>query len=388
MSVPATVPTLDETFLRQLFSELGRDARRHRFEVAPNPCVGAAVLCGSQVVARGFHELWGGPHAEPNALDAAARTSVPPSDWDTLAVTLEPCTSRGKTLPCLERILRVSQEGGLRRVIIGAVDPDPRHRGAGVEALRGAGLEVLVLGGAARLETIAPHFLRWVDPERLRRPRPWVIAKWAQTRSGQLTPPPEIGAGRWITGRKALDEVQLLRGRVDAILTGVSTVLADDPRFTVRPPGDGSRPPLRVVLDSYLRTPPAARLFAPPGPGEGAGQIHILCQAGANAARHNALELAGAQITGLHANEFDHVRLRDVQEWLTQHGVQRALIEAGPELTSRYLELGFVDQLRIYTGNVNGGRGESMARWLQELRLDERIDREVGEDSVLEAFVR
>lgn len=388
MSVHATAPTLDETFVRQLLTELGRDARRSRFEVAPNPCVGAAVLAGSLVVARGFHELWGGPHAEPNALDAAERSNVPPADWDTLVVTLEPCSSRGKTPPCVERIVRASRDGALRRVLVGAQDPDPRHRGAGIQALREAGLEVITLGGSARLETIAPHFLRWVDPERVRRPRPWMIAKWAQTRSGQLSPPAEIGGGRWISARKALDEVQLLRGRVDAIVTGVSTVLADDPRFTVRPPGDPSRPPLRVVLDSYLRTPPTARLFAPPGPGEGGGQVHVLCQAGANAARHRALEEAGALVTGLHANEFDHIRLRDVQEWLTQHGVLRALIEAGPELTSRHLEMGFVDQLRVYTGNVNGGRGESMARWLQELRLDERLDREVGEDSVLEAFVR
>src|SRR5688572_18790864 len=175
MSVPATAPTLDETFLRQLLTELGREARRHRFEVAPNPCVGAAVLAGSQVVARGFHEVWGGPHAEPNALDAAARTDVPPSEWDTLVVTLEPCSSRGKTPPCLERILRASREGGLRRVLVGARDPDPRHRGAGTEALRAAGIDVIELTGSSRLETIAPHFLRWVDPERLRRPRPWVI---------------------------------------------------------------------------------------------------------------------------------------------------------------------------------------------------------------------
>jgi diaminohydroxyphosphoribosylaminopyrimidine deaminase/5-amino-6-(5-phosphoribosylamino)uracil reductase len=143
-----------------------------------------------------------------------------------------------------------------------------------------------------------------------------------------------------------------------------------------------------VVLDSYLRTPPDARLFAPPGEGEGAGAVHVLCQAGADAARHRALQQAGAQVTGLHANELDHVRLRDVQEWLWAQGARRVLVEAGPELTSRYLEMGFVDQLRVYTGNVNGGRGESMARWFTQLRLDERLDREVGADSVLEAFLR
>jgi diaminohydroxyphosphoribosylaminopyrimidine deaminase/5-amino-6-(5-phosphoribosylamino)uracil reductase len=386
--VHVTAPTLDETFLRRLFIELGQGARVHRFEVAPNPCVGAAVLAGSRVVARGFHEVWGGPHAEVQALDAAERSGVPPQEWDTLVVTLEPCCSSGKTPPCTERILRCARSSGLRRLLVGAQDPDPRHRGAGIEALREAGLEVIALPQLARLETISPHFLRWTTAERLRRARPWTIAKWAQTRSGQLSPPLDVGEGRWISGPEALAEVQVLRGRVDAIVTGVSTVLADDPRLTVRPPGDVSRPPLRVVLDSYLRTPPEARLFADPGPGEGGGEVHVLCQAGANAMRHRALEAVGAHVTGLHPSEEDHVRLRDVQEWLWQHGATRIVVESGPELLSRYLQMGFVDQLRVYTGEVNGGRGESMARWFTDLRLDERLDREVGGDSVLEAFLK
>ena len=372
-----------ETFLRGLLSELAEVARRTRFEVAPNPCVGAAVLSGSQVVARGFHEGWGGPHAETNALSAAEASGVPPSGWDTLVVTLEPCSTQGKTPPCTDAI----QASGIRRVVVGALDPDPRHRGAGLRHLQDAGIEVEYVPNAAPLEQVAPHFLRWVDLDRVRRPRPWTIAKWAQTRSGHLTPPADVGEGRWISGPESLREVHVLRGRVDAIVTGVTTVLKDDPRFTVRPPGDPTHPPMRVVLDSYLRTPTDGRLFEPPGPGEGAGEIHILCQAGANAARHVALEAAGAHVTGLHSSEEDHVALRDVQEWLWQKGVRRALLEAGPQLLSRYLEAGFVDQCRVYTGNVLGGQGESLAPWLSRLQLKERLDREVAGDSVFEVFV-
>ena len=113
----------------------------------------------------------------------------------------------------------------------------------------------------------------------------------------------------------------------------------------------------------------------------------MLCQAGANAARHRALEEAGAHITGLHASEDDHVRLRDVLEWLWSQGARRVLLEAGPELVSRTTERGFVDQLRVYTGNVSGGRGESLAAMLSRLRLQDRLDREVGDDSVLEGFL-
>ncbi len=379
----ATTYTLDETFLRELLSELGEGARRHRFEVAPNPAVGAALLAQSRVLARGFHEFWGGPHAEVNAFAAAAQLDGGAQAADTLVVTLEPCSSHGKTPPCVELI----RSSGVQRVIVGALDPDPRHRGAGLRLLQDAGVEVEYVPNASPLERVAPHFLRWIDVDRVRRPRPWTIAKWAQTRSGQLSPPANVGAGRWISGPQSLREVHVLRGRVDAIVTGVTTVLADDPRFSVRPPGDPSRSPLRVILDSYLRTPPIGRLFEAPGAGEGAGPIHVLCQAGANAARHVALTEAGAQVTGLHASEEDHVALRDVQSWMWERGVRRVLLEAGPQLLSRYLEAGFVDQVRVYTGNVFGGRGDSLAPWLATAKLEDRLDREVGDDSVFEAFL-
>jgi len=383
----AAIGSLDETFLRALLAELGREAHAWRFEVAPNPCVGAAVLAGEHVVARGHHRAWGGPHAEVEALAAARASGVPPADWDTLVVTLEPCCSHGKTPPCTEAILAAARESGLRRVIVGSLDPDSRHRGEGLTRLRDAGLEVLLVERGAPLEAIAPHFLAWMERERHRRPRPWIIAKWAQTRSGHLSPPADIGGGRWISGEASLHEVHVLRGRVEAIVTGVSTVLADDPRLSVRSPGVAERAPLRVVLDSYLRTPSDGRLLAPPQAGEAVGPVHVLCQAGAHAARHRALVAAGAQIAGLHASEDDHVRLRDVVEWLWSAGVRRALLEAGPELIRRTIETGFVDQVRIYTGNVSGGRGDSLAPLLSRLRLGERLEREVGDDSVLEGFL-
>jgi len=385
--MPTAIGSLDETFLRALLAELGREARAWRFEVAPNPCVGAAVLAGERVVARGHHRAWGGDHAEIEALAAARAGDVPPAQWDTLVITLEPCSSQGKTPPCTEAILAAARDSGLRRVIVGALDPDPRHRGQGLTRLRDAGLEVLLVERATPLETVAPHFLAWNRLERQRRPRPWIVAKWAQTRSGHLTPPADVGDGRWISGEESLHEVHVLRGRVDAIVTGVSTVLADDPRLSVRAPGETARPPLRVVLDSYLRTPVDGRLLAPLQPGELAGPVHILCQAGANAARHRALEAAGAHVTGLHASEDDHVRLRDVVEWLWAQGVRRALLEAGPELVARTIDTGFVDQVRIYTGNVSGGRGDSLAALLSRLRLQDRLERELGDDSVLEGFL-
>ncbi|MBK7876528.1 MAG: bifunctional diaminohydroxyphosphoribosylaminopyrimidine deaminase/5-amino-6-(5-phosphoribosylamino)uracil reductase RibD [Planctomycetes bacterium] len=377
------VPTLGETELARLIEELARESRRFRFEVAPNPCVGAAVLAHGQVLARGYHEAWGGPHAEVNAFAAAEATGVPASEWDALVITLEPCSTHGKTPPCVERILK----SGVKHVIVAELDPDRRHQGIGLRILQEHGVKVELWERLAPLSKVAPHFLAWTSQERLRRPRPWTIAKWAQTRSGQLVPPQGVGGGRWISSHAALEEVQRLRGRVDAIVTGVGTILTDDPRFTVRPPGDPSHPPLRVVLDSRLRTPANATIFRPPGPGEGGGPVHILCVAGTDPIRHGALLASGALVHELHAATDDGVNLREVQEWLWDRGARRVLVEAGPRLLTHYITAGFVDQLRIYTGAVNGGQGPTMAQRLMTMKLHDRLDREWGADAVLEAFV-
>jgi diaminohydroxyphosphoribosylaminopyrimidine deaminase/5-amino-6-(5-phosphoribosylamino)uracil reductase len=385
--VPSTTragsATLDEALIRRLLEELALEAQRFRFEVAPNPCVGAAVLSGTRVLGRGYHEFWGGPHAEVQALEAARASGVPASAWDTLLVTLEPCSSQGKTPACTE-LVRAS---GIPRVIVGALDPDRRHQGAGMRILQEAGCEVLLYDGFTPLASVAPHFLRWTDPDRVRRPRPWTIAKWAQTRTGQLVPPENVGGGRWISGPEAQREVQLLRGRVDAIVTGVGTVLADDPRLSVRPPGELGRPPARVIFDSYLRTPPEAALLRSSGSGAASGPVHILCLAGLERARERALIEAGARIHPLHVSSEREISLREAQVWMWEQGFQRVLLEAGTTLLSSYLAAGLVDQLRIYTGAVNGGRGPSLAESLVRLKLEGRADRELGGDSVLEAFV-
>ena len=427
---------LDPAIARSLLKELGQNARAFRFEVAPNPCVGAAILAGTQVVSRGYHRVWGGPHAEVDALSLAAKSSVPPKDWDTILVTLEPCSTAGKTPACVEAILKT----GIRRVIVGALDPDPRHRGRGLEMLQDAGLEVLVDPVPSPLQDVAPHFLHWNDNERVRRPRPWTIAKWAQTLTGQLSPPEDIGGGRWISGPTSVAEVHLLRGRVDAIVTGVGTVLHDDPRLTVRPMGtpgaapappglikpaaiqpadaaqgsaseeslpadldevgagegapkartaaERSRGPARIILDSWLRTPPTARLFDEPGEGELAGPVIIVALPGADAIRRRALEAAGAIVHSNRGMDRFTLDLRDLWSWLWAEGYQRIMLETGPTLLRNALDANFVDQLRIYTGNVRGGEGESLAPWLTAAKLLERNLRESGQDAVLEAFLQ
>jgi diaminohydroxyphosphoribosylaminopyrimidine deaminase/5-amino-6-(5-phosphoribosylamino)uracil reductase len=379
----STAESLDEALLAPLLAELGREANRHRFAVAPNPCVGAAVLSAGQVVARGVHEVYGHDHAELQALSAAEKSDISRADWDLLVVTLEPCSSSGKTGPCVEAILA----SGIPRVVVGELDPDKRHQGAGLEALRDAGIKVYLMDGHVSLHEISRHFLQWNLPERVRRPRPWTIAKWAQTRTGQLQPPADIGEGRWISCDDSQREVHQLRGRVDAIVTGVDTVLADDPRLSIRKPVVAAKAPMRVILDSYLRTPPTARLLMDPVQGEMAGELVILTLAGADAGRWRALEAAGARVQGMHTEDSEHVSLREVQSWLWEEGARRMLLETGPTLLQAYFERQYVDQVRIYTGDVNGGRGTSMGTWLSTTKIEERLDREVDSDAVLEGFL-
>jgi diaminohydroxyphosphoribosylaminopyrimidine deaminase / 5-amino-6-(5-phosphoribosylamino)uracil reductase len=367
-----------------LLDELAHAATAFRFEVAPNPCVGASVLSDGVEIGRGFHRQWGGPHAEIAALEAARTSGVPRERWDTLVVTLEPCSSFGKTPPCTEAILRVP----FRRVVVGALDPDPRHRGRGLEDLRRAGIEVHFLRGAAPLERASPHFLEWTRPDRLRRSLPWVIAKWAQTRTGQLSPPRGTGDARWISGPESRQDVQVLRGRVDAILTGVGTVLTDDPRLSVRIPLEYGPAPLRVVLDSTLRTPPTARLFEPPAAGEAAGAVHLITLAGSDPVRYRALTEAGARIHALHPGDHGHASLRETLALLWAEGVRRVLLEAGPILTGAAFEGEFIDQLRVYTASLNGGEGPSLGRFLVPDRLLQVLRSEVGDDARLDAFLR
>lgn len=377
-------PSLDEETLSRLLRELALEARGRRFDVAPNPCVGAAVLSEGQVIGRGVHTVFGGPHAEVIALEAAAQSGVPRERWDTLVVTLEPCSTEGKTPPCVDAIV----EAGVRNVVIGAVDPDARHRGRGIDALREKGIEVYFVGGSS-LEEVAPYFLRWTSSDRLAAHRPWTIVKWAQTLSGHLRPPASIGDGRWVSGPESLAEVQDLRAQVDAIITGVGTVLADDPRLTLR--GVAARhtvrAPERVVLDSSLRTPPEARLFEQPGEGELAGGVHLLALAGADGGRTRALQEVGASVHGLRGTSRTTLELRGVMRWLWDAGARRVLVEAGPTLVRALFEERLVDQVRVVTGNIRGGEGESLATTLSELQAKDRIDRECGEDQVLEAFI-
>jgi diaminohydroxyphosphoribosylaminopyrimidine deaminase / 5-amino-6-(5-phosphoribosylamino)uracil reductase len=292
-------------------------ARGGAGEVEPNPQVGAVLYRGAEVLSEGFHRMYGEAHAEVEAL--RGRERVPAGA--TLAVTLEPCSASGKkTPPCVAALRRAD----VKRLVVGAVDPDPRHSGRGLEELAAAGVEVVrAPAGQVPEELLAGFRLH------LARPRPWVVLKWACGLDGRWVG--ESARERKVSGEAALAEVQRLRGHVDAVLVGSGTVLRDDPRLTARPPGP--RAPVRVVLDRRGRVSPTARLFGEPD----AGAVFWFTSK-SGAAPAGVERIALAQDGGLDAALAE----------LRTRGVARLLVEGGPTLAAALLREGRVDQAWVF----------------------------------------
>src|SRR5438094_5754489 len=219
----------DEPWMRRALelAEKGRGA------VEPNPLVGAVVVRNDTVAGEGWHQRYGGPHAEVHALAAAGEAAR----QATLYVTLEPCCHHGKTPPCTDAILRA----GINRVVAAMTDPFPQVAGKGAALLRAAGVVVEFGAGEAEARRLNAPYLKLLATG-----RPYVHAKWAMTLDGKIAT--RTGDSKWISNEVSRWRVHELRGRMDAIVVGIGTALADNPRLTVRPPGP--RTPLRIILDS------------------------------------------------------------------------------------------------------------------------------------------
>jgi diaminohydroxyphosphoribosylaminopyrimidine deaminase/5-amino-6-(5-phosphoribosylamino)uracil reductase len=341
-------------------------ARRGLWTTDPNPRVGCVIARGDRVIAEGWHERAGGPHAEVVALAAAGGAAR----GATAYVTLEPCSHHGRTPPCADALVAA----GVGRVVYAMRDPNPRVHGGGIARLAAAG--IAVEGGVLERESreLNPGFI-----SRMTRGRPWVTVKLAASLDGGTALPG--GESRWITGEAAREDVQRLRARSSAVLTGSGTVLADDPRLDVRLPGT-ARQPLRVVLDSKLRTPPDARILAPPG------QALILCTE-EDAVLGAGLRAAGAEIVTL-ATAAGGVDLGAALALLGSRQVNELLVECGAGLAGALLAAGLVDELLLYLAPTLLGRG---ARPLAELEapasMAERLEfsivdrQDVGGDLLL-----
>lgn len=356
-----------------------RLAQRGRGCTSPNPMVGAVLVRGGRVLGRGWHRRAGAPHAEIEAL-ADARQAGHAARGATLYVTLEPCCTTGRTPPCTEAIIRA----GIRRVVVGATDPNPAHAGRGLELLRQAGLRVdagLLAEPAARMNWAFNH---WVT-HRL----PAVTVKAAMTLDGKLAD--ARGRSQWITGEAARAQGMKLRLAHDAILVGVNTILADDPALTLRVPQLQQRlhPWRRIILDPRARTPLAARVLQPAEH----TQTIVVVAPGVPKKRLQALaERAVVWKVPLTAEGFD---LHHLLQRLGAEEVTALLIEGGGETQAAFLFQGLAQRIAFfYAPKILGGgasrravAGRGAAGWQDILRLAHPRWRRVGEDWLLEAEV-
>jgi diaminohydroxyphosphoribosylaminopyrimidine deaminase/5-amino-6-(5-phosphoribosylamino)uracil reductase len=343
-------------------------AEHGRGSVEPNPLVGAVVVRGRAAVGEGWHERYGGPHAEVNAL-AAAREAA---SGATLYVTLEPCCHQGKTPPCTDAVLRA----GVARVVAAMHDPFPQVSGKGAETLRAGGVTVEVGVGEAEARRLNAPYLTL-----LAKGRPYVHAKWAMTLDGKIAT--RAGDSKWISCPGSRRLVHELRGRVDGVLVGVGTARADDPRLTARPPGP--RTAARVVLDSRCRLPPDSALART------AREVPVLVAATAQAPPDDvaALQALGCEVLTLPA---DAAGRADVAALLAELGRRRwtnLLVEGGAGVFGSLRDADVIDEVHVFIAprlaggaaapSPVGGRGvERIAEALPLTELHvERVDGDV-----------
>lgn len=305
-------------------------------EVEPNPAVGCVIVKNDQIIGEGWHQKFGGPHAEIHALEDCRRNGHDPSGA-TVYVTLEPCCFTGKTGPCTEALIAAK----VSRVCAAIEDPSPQVSGKGFERLREAGIETETGLCRQEAEVLNAPFLKHT-----RTGRPWVILKWAQSIDCKLawrTPPTE---GMWISSQACRRDVHLQRKKVQGILTGIETILQDNPRLTVRLEGvQAERPPVRIVLDSQLRIPWDCRVLTTPEAPTWIVTTHSSFQTEMD--KIFKLKQGGIEVLEV-AEKDQRCDLEAALAEAGRRGLQQILVEAGPTLQSRFLELNLADEVRIY----------------------------------------
>ena len=343
-------------------------AERGRGYVEPNPLVGAVVVRDGQVVGEGWHQRFGEAHAEVVALAAAGEAAR----GARLYVTLEPCCHYGKTPPCTDAILHA----GIIRVVVAMLDPFPQVAGKGVGALRAAGVTVQIGEEEAQARRLNAPYVKLLATG-----RPYVHAKWAMTLDGKIAT--RTGVSKWISGTTSRRLVHELRGRMDAIVVGIGTVLADDPLLTARPPGP--RVPVRVILDSQGRLPVQSRLVQTIGD----ASVMIVTAKSANQ-QMQVLRDAGCEVLAL---PDDHGRpsVPLLLEELGRRRMTNILVEGGAAVLGSFLDARVIDEVHVFIApRLVGGAaavtpiaGEGMAKLEEMLSLSAWQVERLGSDLVV-----
>lgn len=337
------------------------------YSTAPNPRVGCVLVQDGEVVGTGWHRIAGEAHAEVHALHAA----INQTQGATAYVTLEPCNHYGRTPPCTEALI----SAGISRVVVAMQDPNPLVAGKGLARLAAAGIDTQ----CGLLDTQA-QALNLGFISRFSRQRPWVRIKTAASLDGRTAL--ANGASQWITSPDARLDVHRWRARSCAILTGINTILSDDPQLTVRNI-DTPRQPLRVIVDSHLRTPITAKILSTPG-------VIIAFNHAAESAQ-DALRMTGAKLISM-PNTQGKVDLKQLLTYLAQQGINEILTEAGPTLNGALIQAQLADEWIAYIAPMllgDSARGLFTLSTLQDLAAPIRptlLDiRKIGNDLRLHA---
>ena len=351
-------------------------AKRAWGQTHPNPMVGALIVEDDEIVAEGWHRAAGQPHAEIEALRALGRRPKPEAE---IYVTLEPCSTCGRTGACTDAII----ESGIRRVIVGATDPNPQHAGAGFLRLRDAGVEVIEGICAAECSDLNLIFNHWIT-----KGQTFVAMKMAMTLDGKFAA--ASGQSQWVTGELARADVMQWRRYFPAIAVGAGTVLADDPQLTSRI-GDDVWCPQRYVLDRELVTADKSfRLYSD----EYAGQTTVVCSELADPERVARMEGLGIRLEQV--PEVDgHLDLIEWRRRVSAAGICGLYVETGPQLSGAFLESGFADYAFVYQAPkfMSDAAAPGIGRFRQTQHMSEAIalrdveQKRLGDDRLVRGWL-
>jgi diaminohydroxyphosphoribosylaminopyrimidine deaminase/5-amino-6-(5-phosphoribosylamino)uracil reductase len=339
---------------------------------SPNPMVGCVIVHDSEIVGEGFHQYEWRDHAEIVALKMAGQKAA----GATLYVSLEPCNHTGRTGPCTEALIAA----GVKRVVAAMQDPNPKTTGRGFERLQNAGLEVVSGILEEEAQRLNEGFAHWIRVK-----RPFVTLKSALTLDGQLALPSKNKGPRpeWITSEESRVEVQLMRHASDALLTGIGTIVADNPLLTDRSGRSRRRRLLRVILDSQLRLSPQSRIVKTSD-----DDLLVFTAASLESPKARMLQRAGVELVRVRARG-DRIDLKAVLTELGRRDILSVLLEAGPKLNGTAMEARLVDKFVLFYSPKIVGDGK--VPFAHGLRLDrnplERVQaRQIGPDLCVEAY--
>jgi len=343
--------------------------------VSPNPLVGCVLVKDGEVVGQGYHQRFGGPHAEVHALQEAG----PRAHGAVLYVNLEPCSHTGKTPPCTDAVI----QAGVSRVVAALRDPNPLVAGRGLARLAAAGMAVTVGVSAAEAHKLNEAFVKYITTG-----CPFVTLKSAITLDGKIAT--RTGASRWITGELARQEGHRLRHAADAILVGIGTVLQDNPQLTTRLPDREGVNPLRVIFDSTLRVPLHAQVTDVASD----RRTLVVTTARALAAHREQLRTRGVEVVCLPAYDDGRVDLEALLRYLGERGIASVLVEGGATLSATLLRRRLVDKVLFFVApKIIGGDGISVVGTCgvetmeQAINLRDVVGQRLGQDFLFEAYL-